>query len=82
VCPIVLVDGTGFAVGAEIRIVAHGTFVPIPDNVGSCVFGLAERSITIDTVMLAGAGRWGFDGFINRDEAMTWVYEASVRDAV
>jgi hypothetical protein len=78
----VLVDGTSLASGAKVGIVAHGTLVPVPDDVGSSIFGIADRSIAINTVMFVSASRWGINRFINRDEAVSRVYEASIRNAI
>jgi len=78
----VLVDGASLAIGTKVGIVAHGTLVPVPDDVGSSTFVLTEGPIAVNTIVLASASRWGFNRLINGDEAMSRVYEASIRDAI
>src|SRR5579862_1042225 len=80
--PVMVIDRASFAIGTKVRIIAHGTLVPIPDDVRPSIFVLTERPIAIDTVVFPAESYGSFDRFVDGYEAVSWVYVASIRDAL
>ena len=85
---VVRVARTGLTVGTEVNIMAHGTLVPSPMDVGRiALVSRAERPIAADSNM-NGLGSWAVDlvgnlqGLINGHKAMTRVGNPRVGNAV
>ena len=77
---VVLVVWVGLAVGAEVLVVADGTLIAGALNVLGLV--LAEWTVAEDADVTSLAVSWGRDWFVEGREAMTWVNEGGVLDAL
>jgi hypothetical protein len=77
---VVLVVRVSLAVAAEIRVVADGTLVASALDV--VVLALAEWSIAVDADMARLAIAWSRDRLVQRCEAVAWVDERGVLDAL
>lgn len=84
---IMLVGGTGLAVGAEVKIMADSTLIAnAPDVRRVALACRAERAVTTDTMMGRGHGvcaivhvlHW----LVERDETMIRVNESRVNEAI
>ena len=76
---VVTIDRQCFTLGAEISIVADGTFIAITSDVMLGV--LAQWPVTIDAIVDRGPMAGERNGLIERDKSMAWVACSSTFDA-
>jgi hypothetical protein len=73
----------GFAIGAEVRIVADSTLVSNTSDI--IVLSHTKRTVAADAIMNGSAvtsNAWLAERLIDRNEAVVGVHKASVEDAV
>ena len=72
----------GLAVGTEVGVMAHGTLVSSTFDIRYAVLVLAERTVTVDTIVAVAAAHRLRKGLINGNESMPRVDELGALDTL
>lgn len=72
----------GLAVGTEVGVMAHGTLVSSAFDIRYAVLVLAERTVTVDTIVAVAAAHRLRKGLVNGNESVSGVDELGALDAL